>query len=71
MQAYEEALNAVFDLGVERHQHIQPYASRKDGKVKWALLEMWPLLVRSSTQLISFDQPCMQPSGKGFCYNCV
>ncbi|DBA77572.1 TPA: Pde-4p [Trebouxia sp. C0004] len=44
VQAYEEALNAVFDLRVECHQHIQPYASRKDGTIKWALLEMWPLL---------------------------
>jgi len=52
VQAYEEALNAVFDLRVECHQHIQPYASRKDGTIKWALLEMWPLLVCSSTQLI-------------------
>lgn len=53
VQAYEEALNAVFDLRVECHQHIQPYASRKDGTIKWALLEMWPLSVQSSTQLIS------------------
>ncbi|KAA6419051.1 MAG: hypothetical protein FRX49_11014 [Trebouxia sp. A1-2] len=44
VQAYEEALNAVFDLRVECHQHIQPYASRKDGTMKWALLEMWPLV---------------------------
>lgn len=53
VRAYEEALNAVFDLRVECHQHIQPYASRKDGKIKWALLEMWPLLVCSSAHQIS------------------
>jgi len=71
VRAYEEALNAVFDLRVECHQHIQPYASRKDGTIKWALLEMWPLLVCSSTELISIDQPCMQPSDKVVCYNHV
>lgn len=41
--ACEEALNAVFNLQVEHHQYIQAYT--KDGKVKWALLEMWPLQV--------------------------
>jgi len=71
VQAYEEALNAVFDLRVEFHQHIQPYASRKDGTIKWALLEMWPLLVCSSTQLISINELCMQPSDKLCCYNRV
>lgn len=44
-KAYAEALGACFDLQVEVHQHVQPYTSSKDGSLKWALLEMWPLLV--------------------------
>lgn len=44
-KAYTEALSACFDLEVEVHQHVQPYKSSKDGSLKWALLEMWPLLV--------------------------
>ena len=44
-RAYAEALNACFDLELEVHQHVQPYTSRKDGKLKWALLEMWPVPV--------------------------
>lgn len=44
-RAYAEALSACFDLEVEVHQHVQPYTSSKDGSLKWALLEMWPLLV--------------------------
>ncbi len=63
-RAYEEALNAVFDLGVDCHQHIQPYQSRKDGKLKWALLEMWPLLVK----LLSVSRPCTYVS---MCYTCL
>ena len=38
-------MSACFDLEVEVHQHVQPYTSSKDGSLKWALLEMWPLLV--------------------------
>ena len=47
-RAYAEALHACFDLQVEVHQHVQPYTSRKDGNLKWALLEMWPVTVSTT-----------------------
>lgn len=46
--AYDEAVNAVFNLQLECHRHAQPHKSKKDGKMKWAMIEMWPIIV--STQ---------------------
>lgn len=43
--AYEEAVNAVFNLQVECHRHAQPHVSKKNGTTKWAMLEMWPMPV--------------------------
>lgn len=43
--AYEEAVNAVFNLQLECHRHTQPYRSHKCSKVKWAMIEMWPMQV--------------------------
>ena len=42
---YEEAMTAVFSLQLKRHYHVQPYRSSKDGKQKWANMEMWPMPV--------------------------
>ena len=44
--AYDEAVNAVFNLQVECHRHAQPHISKKDGRTKWAMIEMWPMQVR-------------------------
>ncbi len=43
--AYDEALHAIFVLQLERHRHTQPYISKKDGRSKWAMIEMSPMLV--------------------------
>ena len=43
--AYDEALHAIFELQLERHQHTQPYVSKKDGRKKWAMIEMSPMIV--------------------------
>lgn len=45
--AYDEALHAIFALQLERHQHTQPYISKKDGRSKWAMIEMSPMTVSS------------------------
>ncbi|KAL3158778.1 hypothetical protein ABBQ32_011505 [Trebouxia sp. C0010 RCD-2024] len=39
---YEEAVNAVFNLQLT-WRHMQPHCSRKDGKAKWSMIEMWPM----------------------------
>ncbi|KAL0024765.1 hypothetical protein WJX79_003822 [Trebouxia sp. C0005] len=41
--AYDEAVNAVFSLQVDCHRHIHPHISKKDGRTKWAMIEMWPM----------------------------
>lgn len=43
--AYDEAMNAMFNLRLECHRHIQPHKSHKDGSTKWAMIEMWPMTV--------------------------
>ena len=42
---YEDATRAIFDLQLNCHSHIQSYRSTKDGKVKWASINMWPMPV--------------------------
>lgn len=44
-RAYHEAMHAVFTAQVDCHRHSQPFSRKKDGKVRWAMLEMWPMLV--------------------------
>ena len=48
---YDEAMNAVFTLRVHCHRHTQPHKSKKDGTIKWAMIEMWPMQVK--LQLVS------------------
>ncbi|DBB02619.1 TPA: putative 3',5'-cyclic phosphodiesterase pde-3 [Trebouxia sp. C0006] len=43
-RAYHEAMHAVFTDQVDCHRHSQPFSRKKDGKVRWAMLEMWPML---------------------------
>lgn len=45
--AYDEAFHAIFQLQLERHRHTQPYTSKKDGRSKWAMIEMSPITVSS------------------------
>ncbi|DBA94754.1 TPA: hypothetical protein ACH3X1_002302 [Trebouxia sp. C0004] len=42
--ALEEGLNAIFNLQLEYHCHLQPYLSSSDGTAKWAKIEMWPMM---------------------------
>ena len=50
--AYDEAVNAVFNLQVDCHRHAQPHLSRKDNRTKWAMIEMWPMAVQPVTPCI-------------------
>lgn len=47
--AYAEACHAILHLQLERHHHTQPYISKKDGRSKWAMIEMSPITVSSCT----------------------
>ena len=53
--AYDEAVNAVFNLQVECHRHAQPHLSRKDSRTKWAMIEMWPMQVQPVNTLCIVD----------------
>ena len=35
----------MFNLQLDCHRHAQPHKSRKDGNVKWDMIEMWPMQV--------------------------
>lgn len=54
--AYSEAYNAMFDLQLDYHSHMQPYRSAADGTAKWAQIELWPMIVRRiyHFELLSF-----------------
>ena len=43
--AYSEAYNAIFDLQLEYHSHMQPYLSAFDGTPRYAQIELWPMIV--------------------------
>ena len=60
--AYDEAVNAVFNLQVDCHRHAQPHISKKDGRIKWAMIELWPMQVTTfsismCSLLLSFSMP--------------
>ncbi len=52
---YEDALTAVFSLQLKCHRHVQPCRGSKDGKLKWANIEMWPMPVRPYPHLCTPD----------------
>jgi len=41
--AFHAAMHAVFTVQVECHRHAQPHMGKKDGTLKWDMLEMWPM----------------------------
>ncbi len=49
--AYDDAMNAVFNLQLECHRHTQAHKSKKDGSTKWTMIEMWPMLVMTQPSL--------------------
>lgn len=42
-EACDEAVAAIFEKGVACHRHMRCYTSRRTGKRKWTVLEMWPI----------------------------
>ena len=54
-RAYAEAMHAVFTAQVDCHRHSQPFSRKKDGKVRWAMLEMWPMLVGARLNAAQLD----------------
>ena len=38
-------MHAIFTLQLDNHRHTQQYKSKKDGRMKWVMIEMWPLVV--------------------------
>ena len=59
--AYDEAVNAVFNLQVECHRHAQPHISKKDGRTKWTMIEMWPMQVRLHPFCLQFVDRVERP----------
>lgn len=49
--AYNEALNAVFNLEVQCHRHTQLQKSKDGIGTRWSMIEMWPMLVIIPTAL--------------------
>lgn len=43
MAAYEESMQAIFGLQLERYSHVQPHRNPGSGKLRWECLEMWPM----------------------------
>ena len=73
--AYAEALHAVFTLKVDCHRHAQPHVSKKDGRMKWTMLEMWPMQAsQEMRKFTSFCQPTrlitLCPSRQSCYYSC-
>ena len=60
--AYDEAVNAMFNLRLDCHRHVQPHKSHKDGSTKWAMIEMWPMTVSPSS-------PCLDQADATAAYN--
>lgn len=60
--AYDEAVNAVFNLQLECHRHAQPHKSKKDGKTKWAMIEMWPIIVSLLAAVLACVLPDNPPT---------
>ena len=45
---YEEALQAIFVLQLERYSHVQAHHNPENqGKLRWECLEFWPIQVIS------------------------
>lgn len=42
--AYEDAMAGLDDEEAECHRHMQSHTSKKSGKTKWTMMEMWPML---------------------------
>lgn len=45
MAAYEEAMQAIFGLQLDRYTYVQPHRHPETGKLRWECIEMWPMQV--------------------------
>ena len=43
--AYEDAMATLGDEFAECHRHMQSHTSKKSGRTKWTMMEMWPMQV--------------------------
>lgn len=55
--AYEEAFDAIFNLAVESYRHPIPQISKKNGRQKWSMIEMWPMTVSASVAGVHLLHP--------------
>ena len=47
IEAYEEAMEAIFGMHVASHRHTQcTYSKKRPGHKRYVMFEMWPLAVR-------------------------
>ena len=47
IEAYEEAMEAIFGMHVASHRHTQcTYSKKRPGHKRFVMFEMWPLAVR-------------------------
>ena len=47
IEAYEEAMEAIFGMHVASHRHTQcTYSKKRPGQKRFVMFEMWPLAVR-------------------------
>ncbi len=42
---FKAAMKAVFEEQVDSYRHKQCHKSKKSGKLKWTMMEMWPMMV--------------------------
>ena len=45
LAAYEEAVQAIFGLQLDRYSHFQPHRNPETGKLWWECIAMWPMQV--------------------------
>ena len=60
--AFEEAVHAIFTLQLDNHRHTQQYKSKKDGRAKYVMIEMWPLKVSNASCLYLAANPSIAVS---------
>ncbi len=57
--AYEEAVQAIFQLQLERYCHTQAHHNPdKEGQMRWECIEMWPIQARPVLTDWTLSAPC-------------
>lgn len=47
LAAYEDAMQAIYNLQLDRYSHVQPHRNPETGRLRWECIEMWPMQVRA------------------------